>query len=122
MSLTAEFAKVSRQITLSFTRVENLWISPSLSPNPAGPGQILEALCVASSNVGAVTASLFGSVINLSKSGGLWQGISAVPLECSQGDYPVVFTGYCGNRQVSATIYLTVDTSKLAKLVFTLTR
>ncbi|HHT84760.1 MAG: FlgD immunoglobulin-like domain containing protein [Bacillota bacterium] len=122
VSLTAEFAKVSRQITLSFTRVENLWISPSLSPNPAGPGQILEALCVASSNVGAVTASLFGSVINLSKSGGLWQGISAVPLECSQGDYPVVFTGYSGNRQVSATIYLTVDTSKLAKLVFTLTR
>jgi hypothetical protein len=122
VSVTAQFGKVTRHITLSFTRVEELWISPSVSPNPAGPGQTLSLLCAASPNVEWVTANLFGSSVTLSESEGLWQGSFRLPPECPQGDYPVVFTAYSGNRQVSATVYLAVDTSKLSKLFFILTR
>lgn len=122
VSLTAQFGAVSRHVTLDFTRVEDLWISPSIAPNPAGPGQTLGLCCEASSNVEKLTAALFNDLTVLEKSGGIWRGGSKVPVECPQGEYPVVFTGYSGNRQVSSTIYLRVDTGKLSNLVFTLTR
>ncbi|HHY11500.1 MAG TPA: hypothetical protein GX529_02605, partial [Firmicutes bacterium] len=104
VSVIADFANISRQITLSFTRIDNLWISPSISPNPAGPGQTLEIHCETSPNVSSVTAYLFGNSIDLRKSGRLWQAAAAVSLECPEGEYPVVFAGYSGNRKVSSTI------------------
>lgn len=122
VSIIADFGNVSRRITLSFKRIDNLWITPSISPNPAGPGQSLGIWCEASPNVDSVEVRLFGTSINLAKSGRLWKGTSTVPVECPEGDYPAVFTGFSGNRKVSSTINLRIDTTKLSDLIFSLTR
>ena len=60
--------------------------------------------------------------MNLTQIGKDWEGATSVPLETVGGEYPVVFTGYSGNRLVSATIYLDVSSIGLADLVFTLVR
>lgn len=122
VSITAQFTGVSRQITLNFTRIEDLWISPLVVPNPAGPGQTLGLVCEASPNVEKVTAGIFDTLIELEPSNGFWQAGFRVPVDCPQGEYPVVFAGYSGNREVSSTVYLKIDTGKLSSLVFTLTR
>lgn len=122
ISIMADFGNVSKRITLSFTRIDNLWITPSISPNPAGPGQTLKICCETSPNIDSVTVRLFDSSISLRQSGEFWKGASVVPLECPEGDYPAVFTGYSGNRKVSSAINLRVNTAKLRDLIFSLTR
>ena len=120
--VTGEFEGVRKNMILSFTRLENLWITPSVFPNPARPGQALDLYCESSSNVDSVTVHLFETSVALTKTGTDWEGIASIPAEALEGLYPVVFTGRSKNREVNATIYLQVDTLKITDLVFTLTR
>jgi hypothetical protein len=120
--VTGEFEGVRKNMIRSFTRLENLWITPSVFPNPARPGQALDLYCESSSNVDSVTVHLFETSVALTKTGTDWEGIASIPAEALEGLYPVVFTGRSKNREVNATIYLQVDTLKITDLVFTLTR
>ena len=120
--VTAQFDKLAKNIILNFIKIDNLWITPSISPNPAAPGQSLKIYCHTSPNIDLVTVTLLGGSMNLTQIGKDWEGATSVPLETVGGEYPVVFTGYSGNRLVSATIYLDVSSIGLADLVFTLVR
>ncbi len=120
--VTAQFGDRTRDTVLSFERIDNLWISPYVSPNPIEPGQILELYCESSSNIDRVEAYFLGHQIDLKESGGVWHKNTALPADTLVGNYAIVFTGHSGNRQVTAVCYITVGTEPLKELVFTLTR
>ncbi len=122
VKVTAQFERLDKTLFLHFIKLDNLWIAPSISPNPAGAGQSLGMYCQTSPNIDLVTVALFGVSMNLTQTGKRWEGTTSVPLETVKGEYPAVFTGYSGNKQVSATIYLDVSGIGLAGLVFTLVR
>ncbi len=120
IKVTGSFPFFDKEITLRFTRIENLWISPSISPNPVGPGQTVELYCEASKNIKTLSANLFENTYDLIKTGQLWLSSTQIPLTREKGKYPVVFTGHSIDKQVSTTIYLEIDNTLFSDLVFIL--
>ena len=120
--VTAQFGDRTRNMTLPFERLDDLWISPYVFPNPIEPGQILHLCCESSTNIDRVEAQFLDHTIELRKSSGIWQKAITVPPDTPEGCYPIVFTGHSGNRYVTAVCHLTIGIGPLGELVFTLTR
>lgn len=122
--IRAVFPGATRERTLSFTKIKELWINPSVSPNPAAGGQSVNLECGASSGVNHVIASLFGQdhVLMWDSSTGTWKGTTKVPLTAMEGEYPVLFTGIDGSDSVQQSVTLTVGTSAAATVMFVLTK
>jgi len=122
VTVVAVFPRTQRYLQLEFTRLEDLWLVPDVSPNPAAPGQRINLLCETSTNVESVSANVFEIKIDLSKENGLWQASCEVPLDVQDGLYPVVFTAKTKSRTTSETVLLQVNSKNLRKIIFTLTR
>lgn len=120
----AVFPGAIRERSLSFTKVKELWINPSVNPNPAVGGQSVNLECGTSSGVSHVTASLFGQehVLVWDSSSATWRGATKVPLMTPEGDYPVLFTGIDGSDVVRQTVLLNVGTSAAATVRYVLTK
>ncbi len=121
--VTAQFPKAIRQQTISFTHIKNLWITPSLSPNPCGAGQPLGLSSGASDGITSVEVTLLGESASLAKDGmGQWQGSIKIPVTTPVGPYPVIFVGKDGTDSVSEEIVLVVTESAAVNLRYILTR
>lgn len=121
--IRAEFPYATREITVFFTREKDLWLSPSLDPNPARKGQTVKLLCAASQGINSVTAEVFGQSLHLELNpAGIWAGDVRVPMTVEEGDYPVVFRGTDGEDQLENTIILSVSGSTAASVTYVLTK
>ncbi len=118
VAVEASFTNADRLASPSFTRVPDLWLDPSVSPNPASWGQTIALICRTPPSVGSVTASLFGESVELVPAQtGTCMGTSRVPWGAGLGLHPVTFTVNAPSGSLTTTIALTVygpDTSGLS--------
>lgn len=121
--VTAYFPRAVRSALIPFERVQDLWISAYVEPNPAAWGQTLTLSCRSSPNVEKVTSSLFGStqVLRLN-SNGLWTSVSSVPRNLPGGIYPATFTGFAGQGQVSQIVLVDIRSPATAGLFYILSK
>lgn len=123
--ISALFPGATREVLLSFELVRELWMEPTLSPNPAGCGQRVLLECLTSPSATGVTVEVFSQTCVLVKEAGapnLWRGQTTVPESCPVGDYPVTFRAYGPTNSISKTIHLVVDRNPVAGYRYILTR
>ncbi len=122
--VTATFQNAFRQKTLSFTRIEDLWITPEITPNPATPGATVSLECDSSQNVNRITVALLGRTIELTKHGSshLWGTETEIPPDTASGSYPAVFTAQSGDDFISSTLFLEIEESLFQRLNYVLVK
>lgn len=120
--VSATFERAHRQASLSFTKLEDTWIAPSVSPNPASWGQNILIRCDASRSITQVEAELFGTTVPLKPENGSWLGNVVVPWGLAPGFYPVSFLGTAAGSKVTAIISLEVRGPGVESLTYFLTR
>lgn len=123
VAVEASFADAIRLASPSFTRVPDLWLDPSVSPNPASWGQTLTLICRTSPVVISAAASLFGESVELALAQtGMWMGTSSVPWGADLGQHPVSFTVTAPSGSLTNTIALTVDGPDTSGISYVLTK
>jgi hypothetical protein len=121
--LKATFADARREVSLPLTRVEDIWLSPSVVPNPATWGQQLALRCDAAAAVTSAEATIFGSTAVLSRTGGSrWQGSATVPWGLAPGYYPVAFTVRTAASAAQQTVSLQVKGPDVGSLTYFLSK
>lgn len=120
--VTAHFGDAQRELQLSFTRTPDIWLDPSVVPNPATWGQRLQLLCRGPTNATSVEATLFGTSLQLALSNGTWQAPCTVPWGISPGAYPVIFTLKASGSTAQGTVNLSIRGPDTAGLTYVLTK
>jgi hypothetical protein len=121
--VNAWFGDTTREERLSFTRAEDLWLVPSITPNPATWGQRVQLGCRTSSSVVRAEAKVLGLDVTLSADGsGSWQAAVTVPWGLSPGFYPAVFTVWTSFSSAQGALSLEVTGPNTAGLTYVLSK
>ncbi|MEX0975182.1 MAG: S-layer homology domain-containing protein [Bacillota bacterium] len=122
VQVAASFENTQRIASLWFTRAEDIWLDPAVSPNPAAWGQHLDLTCLAPASVTSAEATLFGMTVHLSRAGATWRGVAEVPWGISPGPYAVAFNVATASSTAEATVSLMVRGPDTSDLTFVLTK
>lgn len=121
--VVARFEETSRQAPLSFRKLSNLWIVPSIRPNPALPGQEVTFACQGSPILQSVTAQWMGSTFYLAqRKDNEWTARTTIGFDVPEGKYPVIFTGKDQSDTVSAEVELEISKKAVRDLMYLLVR
>ena len=119
----AYFEDAFRETALSFTRIEELWLDPSLSPNPAAWGQTVLFTCRTSSTALSCEVTLFGATVGLTRGAdGVWRGSSLVPWGLSPGFYPATFVARSSASSVQGIVSVQITGPNVTDLVYILSK
>ena len=123
VAVSASFDDAGREASLAFVRALDMWLDPSVAPNPAAWGQTLTLICRAAPSVQSARACLFGGSVDLTKTGTeVWQGVSHVPWGVEPGQYAVRFNVEAVGASEEATVVLTVNGPDTSGLSYILTK